>query len=81
MKDIMTPRVGISNSKSLETETKYVLPAQHSALALRIIQRTCDPDPKFAFGIVSSIYFDSPNWDYLREKRDSDYLKTKVRLR
>jgi len=39
------------------------------------------PDPKFPQGIVSSIYYDTRNWTYLSEKRNSDYLKTKVRLR
>jgi len=58
-----------------------VLPAHRTQLVLRMLERMCEPDPKFPIGIVSSIYYDSRNWDYLREKRDSDYLKTKVRLR
>jgi hypothetical protein len=45
------------------------------------LEQLCDPDPRFPFGIVSSIYYDTSNWDYLSEKRNSDYLKTKVRLR
>lgn len=81
MKEYMDQTVSSSDSKSLETETKYVLPAHHAVLVIGIIKRTCDPDPKYPFGIISSIYYDSANWDYLREKRDSDYLKTKVRLR
>lgn len=60
---------------------KYTAPAHRRMLALRMLEQLCDPDPKFPFGIVSSIYYDTPNWDYLREKRDSDYLKTKIRLR
>jgi len=70
-----------TESQSLETEIKYVVAAHRTPLALRILEQICDPDPEFPFGIVSSIYYDSQNWDYLREKRDSDYLKTKVRLR
>jgi hypothetical protein len=30
---------------------------------------------------VSSIYFDTRNWKFLSEKMNSDYLKTKIRVR
>ena len=81
MKALIQPPLAPTESQSLETEIKYVVPAHRTELALRMLERICDPDPQFPFGIVSSIYYDSQNWDYLREKRDSDYLKTKVRLR
>ena len=81
MTDLMRPPLAPTESQSLETEIKYVVPAYRTKLALRMLERACDPDPQFPFGIVSSIYYDSQNWDYLREKRNSDYLKTKVRLR
>ncbi len=45
------------------------------------LRRVCIPDPDFAAGRVSSIYYDTPDWQLLGEKRNSDYLKTKVRLR
>lgn len=67
--------------KPLETELKYVVPAYRSSLAIRLLDSLCDPDPEFPIGIVSSIYFDTRDWAYLGEKRNSDYLKTKVRLR
>ena len=66
---------------SMETELKYALPAYRTKLAIRLLESFCDPDPAFPVGIVSSIYFDSRDWAYLGEKRNSDYLKTKVRLR
>jgi hypothetical protein len=69
-----------TESDLLETENKYVVNAHQTFTALRILECVCDPDPKFPFGIVSSVYYDSRNWDYLREKRDSDYSITKVRL-
>jgi hypothetical protein len=64
-----------------ETELKFVVPAYRTALATRLLERFCDPDPSFPIGVVSSIYYDSRDWAYLGEKRNSDYLKTKVRLR
>ena len=70
-----------TNSPSLETEMKYVAPAHKLREALRMLENSCEPDPKFPVGIVSSIYYDTRNWDYLREKRESDYLKTKIRVR
>jgi len=81
MTDLIRPPLAPSESQSLETEIKYVVSAYRTKMALRMLERACIPDPKFPFGVVSSIYYDSQNWDYLREKRDSDYLKTKVRLR
>lgn len=81
MTQITSPPMFPTDSPSLETEMKYVAPAHRMRLALRMLEQTCDPDPNFPVGIVSSIYYDTRNWDYLREKRDSDYLKTKVRLR
>jgi hypothetical protein len=67
--------------KPLETELKYVVRAYRTTLAIRLLERFCKPDPAFPIGVVSSIYFDSRDWAYLGEKRNSDYLKTKVRLR
>lgn len=66
---------------TLESEVKYAVPASRTAMAIRILEGLCDPDPSFPVGKVSSIYFDSRNWTYLGEKRNSDYLKTKVRIR
>lgn len=68
-------------SNSLESENKYVASAHRAYIAQQVLEQLCDPDPKFPVGIVCSIYYDSRNWDMLREKRDSDYLKTKIRLR
>ena len=81
MTELIQQPLSPTESHSLESENKYVVPAHQTSSALRILECMCDPDPKFPFGIVSSIYYDSRNWDFLREKRNSDYLKTKVRLR
>ena len=81
MTKLIRPPLSPDDLNSLETEIKYVAPVHRTPLALRLLEQMYDPDPKFPFGIVSSIYYDAQNWDYLREKRNSDYLKTKVRLR
>ena len=70
-----------SESNDFQTELKFVAPAHRTQMALRMLARNCDPDEKYPIGVVSSIYYDTPNWDLLREKRDSDYLKSKIRLR
>lgn len=69
------------DSSPLETELKYAFPAYRTRLAIRLLERFCDPDPAFPVGVVSSIYYDTRDWALLGEKRNSDYLKMKVRLR
>ena len=77
--DSITPDAFVK--RKLECEGKYAIPASRTAMTIRILEGLCEPDPSFPIGKVSSIYFDSRNWTYLGEKRNSDYLKTKVRLR
>ncbi|MFC2165334.1 VTC domain-containing protein [Acidobacteriota bacterium] len=62
-------------------ETKYVLSNSSVPTILRWLRSRCSPDPKFPASIVSSIYYDTPSLRFLREKFNSDFIKTKVRLR
>ncbi len=64
-----------------EHETKFVLANNRAHVIINWLKKRCQPDPVYAKGKVSSIYFDTPDWVYLTEKINSDYLKTKVRLR
>ena len=64
-----------------EHETKFIIPAARLPVILRHLQSVCDPDPEFPSGVVSTIYYDTVELDLLRQKLDSDYLKSKVRLR
>lgn len=64
-----------------EHETKFVLPNCRATSAWSWLSKRCIPDPDYSEGIVSSIYFDSSRFDFLLEKLNSTYLKTKVRLR
>jgi len=66
---------------SLEGELKYTIPSNRTKTAIALLDSRLDADPKFPAGVISSIYFDSRDWVFLGEKRNSDYLKTKIRLR
>jgi VTC domain-containing protein len=65
----------------LERELKFVLPASQGLLARSLLQSVCRPDVEYPAATLSTIYFDTPDLRFLGEKIDSDYLKTKVRLR
>jgi len=64
-----------------EHETKFVLNNSAAGTIIRWLQCRCRLDEKFEAGIVSSIYYDTHKWRFLSEKVNSDYLKTKIRLR
>jgi hypothetical protein len=66
---------------SLERELKYVLPAGRARLARSLVSALCRPDPNYPAAIVTTIYYDTPSLELLSEKINSDYLKTKLRLR
>lgn len=68
-------------SKPAQYETKYVFDVGATATVLGLLRRICAPDPQFPRGTVSSIYYDTRSWRFLGEKVNSDYSKTKVRLR
>lgn len=62
-------------------ELKFVGDRWRRAAALRWLRLACRPDPAFPEGVVLTVYYDTPGLDCLQEKRNSDYLKTKLRLR
>lgn len=62
-------------------EIKLVLPNRAARPLVRWLRSRCWPDPLYPAAMVSSIYYDTPDWRLLREKINSDFLKTKVRLR
>lgn len=64
-----------------EHETKFVLRNNAAHIISKWLECRCRPDPEFPEGIISSIYYDTRNWQFLNEKINSDYLKTKIRLR
>lgn len=65
----------------LERELKFVLPASRVDIAARLLGALCRPDPTFPDADVWTVYYDSHRFDSLDEKLNSDYLKTKIRVR
>lgn len=67
--------------EDFERELKFTVPGLCVPAVLQWLRAVCDPDPAFPHGIISSIYYDTRDGRYLAEKVNSDYLKTKIRLR
>ena len=67
--------------ESLERELKFILPAHRASIAEQWLRATCRPDSEFAEADVWTVYYDTPDFQSFDEKVNSDYLKTKIRLR
>lgn len=70
-----------SHAKMPEHETKYIFENHLASMLHAWIRLRCRPDPQFESGLISSIYYDTRDWDFLYEKANSDYRKMKIRLR
>ncbi|MFC1599335.1 VTC domain-containing protein, partial [Candidatus Omnitrophota bacterium] len=68
-------------SLSGEHEIKFVFSNSRTDVLIQWLESMCQSDPEFPVGVVSSIYYDTAHWVSLREKINSDYVKTKVRVR
>lgn len=62
-------------------EQKYRFPALQQALILDWVASQCLRDRRYVAGLVSSLYYDTSDFGLYQEKRQSSYLKTKLRLR
>ena len=62
-------------------ELKYIFPVNQSDHLLRWLMSRCYADGDHPQNIISSVYYDTVDWNFLGEKINSDYLKTKYRLR
>ena len=67
--------------ETLERELKFVVPSSRADFVARLLQTLCRPDGQYPDADVWTVYYDSPGFDSLDEKLNSDYLKTKIRLR
>ena len=72
----MTP-----NLSALGFELKYAVDAAQADAIRSWLATVCRRDPAYPGGFVNSIYFDTPALQHIGEKVNSDYLKTKIRLR
>jgi hypothetical protein len=66
---------------ALDCELKYLLEPSRVASAASWLEAVCLPDRAYPSNTVLSVYFDTPGMLSLHEKLNSDYLKTKIRLR
>lgn len=66
---------------SLEHELKYLVPASAAAPLLAWLPAVCLRDAIYPPAAVHTVYYDTPGLTLLGDKVDSDYLKTKVRVR
>jgi hypothetical protein len=62
-------------------ETKFVLDNRRGGTILRWLELRCPRDAHHPAYRVSSIYFDTRSWISLGEKANSDFSKSKIRLR
>jgi hypothetical protein len=65
----------------MDFENKYVLRNLDAPKLLHLLINKCELDNEYPKGLVSSIYFDTHDLYYLREKANSDFYKTKYRMR
>lgn len=65
----------------LEYEKKYVLPNIQAPEILSLLSSLFAKDGEYYTSYVYSLYFDSPELNFLYEKIDSDFHKRKIRLR
>lgn len=69
------------NSDNHSCELKFIVSNNRAQSITKWLKTICVPDPLFHIGRVNSIYYDSKDWTFLYEKINSDYLKTKIRVR
>lgn len=62
-------------------ELKFTLPPERASAVLNWLDQNCAPEEPYPEGSVTSVYFDTIDWMHLREKANSDYLKSKLRVR
>lgn len=62
-------------------ERKFLCAEGQSEAILAWLEHACLPDPRFPRAVVSSIYYDTPDLAFYREKQDGLFLRSKVRLR
>jgi VTC domain-containing protein len=69
------------SAASLERELKFLVPEFRSGSLRLWLDAVCTPERAYPPALVCTTYFDTPGLSLLGEKIDSDYLKTKVRIR
>jgi len=68
-------------SSPLDRELKLIFSRKRTRRIVERAEHYLRPDPVFPRAVVRSLYFDTPRWHSVEEKLNSDYLKSKFRLR
>jgi len=71
----------VTQKKKIVHEIKFVIKNYKIHQVIHWLKCYCKTDPEFPSGSVSSIYYDTKEWRFMGEKINSDYFKTKVRVR
>jgi hypothetical protein len=82
----MMPHAGVAGSTpvviaGLDRELKYLVPAGRMPFAERWLATICRADPQHPCSDVWTVYYDTAAAAARGEKVNSDYLKTKLRVR
>ncbi len=72
----MTPTI-----RAPQKEAKFALAEARAGAALALLRQQCRPDAEHPANVVSSLYYDTRDRRGLYGKLNSDFLKTKFRLR
>lgn len=64
-----------------ELELKFTIAESLAPALLPWLRMYCRPHSEYPEAWISSVYYDTPDWQSLNEKVNSDYYKRKVRLR
>ncbi len=67
--------------RALMNELKYSFHEANASAFIEWLKSQCLVDPEYADGVVLSLYYESPRYDFLCQKINSDYVKTKLRIR
>jgi SPX domain protein involved in polyphosphate accumulation len=62
-------------------EAKFTLYGSAVPNVMALMQERLSEDDAFPTARISSLYYDTPDLRFVSDKRNSDYLKQKVRLR
>ena len=71
----------INQDRFQRVEQKYLFPAGYSDMIGDWMDYACAPDPLYPSGVVSSLYYDTPELFHFYENRNGEFLRAKVRLR
>lgn len=70
-----------SPCQTTEHELKFLFPSHRLTIILQWLNHYCVPDPHFPHNQITTIYYDTLDRQFAGEKRQSEYQKTKVRVR